>query len=241
MTIDDRLLTRLAELLPKPLDTATREEKQYFSQRVSDTTALVLAEALRSRGLTGTYPVDRNDGRSGVERRLAGGIGAKRVDVTWSTEESGLLAAVSIKSINFRDGRSGNFQKNLTNRRNDLLYESVTLHRRFPYAVLGGFLILDAGAATDQTGRRKSTLDNARYHLRLFRGRRDPAGRDEQYEEIFVSLFGSDPASPSLTTFGGPELSSEISIDDAITSLLERLVERNSDFYEVVDGRLIRR
>lgn len=44
---------------------------------------------------------------------MAGGIGAKKVDITWATEEAGLLLAVSIKTINFRDGRTGNFQKNL--------------------------------------------------------------------------------------------------------------------------------
>lgn len=41
---------------------------------------------------------------------MAGAIGAKRVDVTWATEESGLLLALSIKSINWRDSRSSNFQ-----------------------------------------------------------------------------------------------------------------------------------
>ena len=51
------------------------------------------------------------------------------------------MLALSVKSINFRDRRSRNFQKNLTNRRGDMLFESVTLHRRFPYAVLGGLLL----------------------------------------------------------------------------------------------------
>src|SRR3546814_5928739 len=76
--------------------------------------------------------------RSGAERRMAGGIGAKKVDVTWATEESGLLLGISIKTINFRDVRTRNFQKSLTNRRGDMLIEAVTLHRRFPYAVLAG-------------------------------------------------------------------------------------------------------
>lgn len=180
MSVDQRFRESLTALLPKPPDSAPREAKQHFSQLVSDAAALVLAEELTARGLAGTYPAAGVGGRVGAERRLAGGIGAKRVDVSWSTEQSGLLLGLSIKSINFRDGRSGNFQKNLTNRRGDLLFESVTLHRRFPYAVLGGFLILDSGAATDATPRRKSTFENAGYHLRLFRGRRDPAGREEQ-------------------------------------------------------------
>src|SRR3546814_5010367 len=63
-------------------------------------------------------------GLSGAERRLAGGIGAKKVDVTWATEESGLILAVSVKTILFKDSRTQNFQKNLTNRRADLLNRS---------------------------------------------------------------------------------------------------------------------
>lgn len=91
---------------------------------------------------------------------MSGGIGAKKVDVTWATEESGLLLGISIKSINFRDSRSKNFQKNLTNRRGDMLFEAVTLHRRFPYAVLGGLFFLDSAAESDATTKRRSTFIN---------------------------------------------------------------------------------
>lgn len=238
MTVDERFLQGLAALLPKPPDSAAREAKQNFSQLVSNAAALVLAEELTARGLVGTYPAVGVGGRLGAERRLAGGIGAKRVDVSWATEQSGLLLGLSIKSINFRDGRSGNFQKNLTNRRGDLLFESVTLHRRFPYGVLGGFLILDAGAATDSTERRKSTFENAGYHLRLFRGRRDPAGREEQYEELFVVLFDAESPNPAINVFGGPDLATKTNLDAALATLIEVLAERNSDFYELLDGRL---
>jgi hypothetical protein len=238
VTVDERLLETLRALLPKPADTVGRETKQRFSQRVSDAAALVLAGQLRVLGLKGTFPSSDNITRVGAERRLAGGIGAKRVDVSWATEQSGLLLGLSIKSINFRDGRSGNFQKNLTNRRGDLLFESVTLHRRFPFAVLGGFLILDAGAESDGTARRKSTFANAGYHLRLFRGRRDPAGREEQYEELFISLFDADPVNPTLRTYGGEELATPTTLDAALQTLIERLAERNSDFYEPVAGQL---
>ncbi len=241
MTADDDLLAALAKLLPKPADSAGREAKQAFSQRVSDATAMVLARGLLARGLTGTYPVAAAGARAGAERRLAGGIGAKRVDVSWATDESGLLLGMSVKSINFRDARSQNFQKNLTNRRGDLLIEAVTLHRRFPYAVLGGFFILDAGAASDSTDRRRSTFENAGYHLRLFRGRRDPAGREEQYEELAIALFDAQADTPSLRVFTGPDLGTPTTVDAILDSLLERLAERNSDFYELVDGRLIRR
>ena len=64
----------------------------------------------------------------------------------WATEEAGLIFATSIKTINFQDARSGNYQKNLTNRRGDMLFEAVTLHRRFPYSVLLGLFCFDKGA-----------------------------------------------------------------------------------------------
>lgn len=107
---------------------------------------------------------------------MAGAIGAKRVDVTWATEASGLLFAASIKSINFVDQRTGNYQKNLTNRRGDMLYEAVTLHRRFPYAVLAGFFFLDERARHDGSAKRRSTFENAHQKLRIFGDRDDPGG-----------------------------------------------------------------
>ena len=178
---------RWRELGAKPPDDASQAAKKRYSERVSEAVALVFAQELRERGMRGTRPLRAGgvDG-SGAERRMAGGIGAKKVDVTWATEESGLLLGISIKSINFRDPRTGNFQKNLTNRRGDMLMEAVTLHRRFPYAVLAGFFFLDAGAETDSTqnrdgsARRRSTFLNAHARMKLFTGRDDPAGRDEQ-------------------------------------------------------------
>lgn len=69
------------------------------------------------------------------------------------TEESGLILACSVKTLMFKDGKTKNYQKNLTNRRGDLLIEAVTLHRRFPYSVIAGFLFLDAGAAEERKRR----------------------------------------------------------------------------------------
>src|SRR4051812_49665697 len=99
---------------------------------------------------------------------MAGGLGAKKVDVTWATEESGLLVAVSIKTINFRDQRSGNFQKNLTNRRGDMLFESVTLHRRFPFSVLRGVFFLGKGGAEGDTHPRRPAVVEAPFRPPLF-------------------------------------------------------------------------
>lgn len=239
--VDDLLIAGLRALPPKPPDTARAAQKKNYSEQISNVVARALAEELRLRGLVEARPAPPGVlGLSGAERRLAGGLGPKKVDVSWATEESGLLLAISVKTINFRDGRSGNFQKNLTNRRGDMLFESITLHRRFPYAVLAGFLFLDQDAATDDTGRRRTTFDNAHARLELFSGRRDPAGRDEQYEQLFIVLLDANPFSPRFNAYRVGEPSQPVSMAEALDCLIEMTAKRNADFYEAVGGDLQR-
>ncbi|AYW79008.1 hypothetical protein EGX94_07080 [Propionibacterium acidifaciens] len=206
---------------------------------MSNAVALALAEELRQRGMAEARPSGPGVvGTSGAERRLAGGIGAKKVDVTWATEESGLILAVSVKTILFRDGKSGNYQKNLTNRRADMLNEAVTLHRRFPYAVLGGFLMLDVGAEHDGTQRRRSTFLNVGPRFRLFTGRQDPAGRDEQYEKFYVVLVDLNIFQPTVRVFEVNDLENEVSFDQMFDDLITLVGERNFDLYEGLNGQV---
>ncbi len=196
--IEDLLIGAVKTMPPKPAEDASRAAKKRYSEQLSQALALAFAQCLRDKGLKDARPAPHGILKdSGAERRMSGGIGAKRVDVTWATSESGLLLAVSIKTINSRDKKTGNYQKNLINRRGDMLMEAVTLHRRFPYAVLCGFMFLDRAAASDGTARRQSTFDNAHTRLRLFTGRKDPADRDEQFERLYLVLFDVDnSASP---------------------------------------------
>jgi hypothetical protein len=235
--VDDLLVAALRRLPSKPDDISPAPIKKRYSEQMSELVAQALAEELRQRGMPEARPAPVGQGGlSGAERRLAGGIGAKKVDVTWATEESGLLLALSVKTINFRDLRSGNFQKNLTNRRADMLIEAVTLHRRFPYAVLCGLLFLDAGASRDGTAARRSTALNAHQRLRLFTGRQDPAGRDEQFERLYLILVdasGPDPAY-RVTEVGRPH--EEVQLAAALDAVVDQVAERNFDFYEALDG-----
>ena len=243
--IDEMLVARLARLGPKPADDAGQAAKKHYSESVSEAVALVFAQELRERGLRGTRPLRDGTGEgSGAERRMAGGIGAKKVDVTWATEESGLLLGLSIKSINFRDPHTGNFQKNLTIRRGDMLMEAVTLHRRFPYAVLAGFFLLDVAAEADATqnrdgsARRRSTFLNAHARMKLFAGRDDPAGRDEQFEGMYVTLLDSSPDNIVVRTteVGCPD--APVPLAKVFDDLVTQVAERNPDFYQAVDGRI---
>ncbi len=239
--IDDLLLTALKTLQTKPPDSASREVKRAYSEQMSAKVAVAIADELRQRGMKEARPSGPGDvGTSGAERRLAGGIGAKKVDVTWTTEESGLLLAISVKTINFRDGRSKNFQKNLTNRRGDMVGEALTLHRRFPYAVVAGLLFLDKDAKSDQTRQRKSTFENAFPRLRIFTGRQDPAGRDEQFERLYLLLVDANPFTPTLECYQVSDPTTALALDDVLDELVTLVAERNFDFYEASDGRVRR-
>lgn len=223
----------------KPADDAPQATKKNYNEKLSAAVALAVSAELRSRGMREARPTGPGEaGASGAERRLAGGIGAKKVDVTWATEESGLILAVSVKTILFRDGSTQNFQKNLTNRRADLLNEAVTLHRRFPYAVLAALLIFDVGAESDGTSRRKSTFLNAGPRLRLFTGRQDPAGRDEQYEKFYVLLADLNDISPSIRAYEANDLLTEVPLTAAFDTLVSLIGERNFDLYEGLDGHV---
>ena len=237
--IDDILAAGLKRAGDKPPDHARTPEKKAYSEKVSAAVAMAVANELRERGLRGTRPAPPGEfDVSGAERRMAGGIGAKKVDVTWATEEGGLLLAISIKGINFRDRRSNNFQKNLTNRRGDMLFEAVTLHRRFPYAVLGGLLFLDKDASGDETPRRRSTFVNAHARFRLFTGREDPGGRDEQYERLYIVLLDASSAHARLEAYQVGEPKGSVPMTEVLDELVSLVAIRNSDFYEYKDGSL---
>lgn len=252
--IDDLFDTALRSLEAKPTDNASAPEKKAYSEKLSAAIALALADELRHRGLKEARPAGPGqlDSASGAERRMAGGIGAKKVDVTWATEEAGLLLGISIKTINFRDNKTGNFQKNLTNRRGDMLMEAVTLHRRFPYAVLAAFFFLDSGAKNDHertkpdalfkslpaTARRRSTFLNAHARLRLFTDRNDPAGRDEQFERFYIFLVEATPESSHIEAYKVGEPNTPLPLSDILDDLLVLTAERNPDFYEYDSGRL---
>jgi hypothetical protein len=240
-TADALVSEALESIHPRPSDDASRPDKKNFAEKLSRVMAQAFAAAFRARGMTECLPKAHDaPGPSGGERRMAGGIGAKKVDVSWSTDTSGLILALSVKSINFPDARTRNFQKNLTNRRGDMLYEAVTLHRRFPFAVIGGFLFLDARAGSDGSAQRNSTLTNAHQHLRLFTGRRDPGSREDQLERVYIVQYDMSDTSMIVTRQAGWLNGPPVTLDETIDELMELIAERNADLYEVKDGHIKR-
>ena len=121
-----------------------------------------------------------------------------------------------------------------------MLMEAVTLHRRFPYAVLAALFFLDKDAEQDGTTKRRSTFINAHSRLQLFNNRGDPAGREEQFERFYVALLDASPESVTLRPFAVGDAVNQLSMNEILDEVLKLTAQRDPDFYEFVDGRLQR-
>lgn len=217
----------------KPADSEPQAAKKNYAEKLSNELARYLAQRLRELGLEGCQP----DEKGGRERQFAGGIGPKKVDVSYATDEDGLVLGLSVKSICFRDKKTKNFQKNLTNRRGDLLAEATTLHQRFPYAVIGGFFVFEEGAASDGTNNRPSTFLTAHEYFRAFDRRSTESNAVQKFEALGIALYQpNEPFSVSCFAAGRPH--TPVSADDFLSALLERVAERNPDRFRFAEGKI---
>jgi len=173
-----------------PGDDARQDAKKRYSEILSTNLAAEVARDLEVLGFEDIRPGPGGRG----EREFQGGLGPKRVDVSYSDYRHGLILAVSIKTICFAP-----FGKNLKNRFGDLCTEAVSLHLRFPYAVICGLFGFPLAADMDHTGGR--TLSTFRRAVRLFgaiTGRAEYTDPAEKFEDVTCLLF--DPLGQTTPT-----------------------------------------
>lgn len=167
---------------------ATQAQKKRYSELLSAAIAQEVADGLRSVGLPNVRPARGGPG----ERTFQGGLGPKKVDVSYADERHGLLLAVSVKTIT-----SAPFGKNLKNRFADLCTEAITLHMRFPYSVVCGLFAFPVMADQDVTkGRRMSTFRRAMRLFASISGRKDYTDPGEKFESVTLLLF--HPITPKV-------------------------------------------
>jgi len=186
------LIDAIVKAGSKPPDSAEQSVKKRYSEILSHALAMEIAEGLRSVGFAQVKPL--RDGKK--EKEFQGGLGPKRVDVSFSDEQHGLLLGVSIKSICFSP-----FGKNLKNRFSDLCTEAVTLHMRFPYSVLTGFFAMPVTADEDLSRIRvKSTFLRATHLFSTISGRRNYTDPGEKFEGFTMMKFNDigAPGGPSF-------------------------------------------
>ena len=204
-----------------PSADAIQAHKKRYSELLSAHLAPEIAEGLRAVGLPNVRPLRGGPG----ERAFQGGLGPKKVDVTYSDEQHGLMLAVSVKSISVPP-----FGKNLKNRFADLCTEAITLHMRFPYSVVCALFAFPVYADTDVTpGRPLSTFRRAMKLLSTISGREDYTGPGEKFENVTMMLFVPQTQAgpkPSIQLFDAVT-EKEISEADYFRSLRRIFNDRN--------------
>lgn len=164
------------------LRAAPQAEKKRYSERLSSFLATEAAKGLREAGFPNVKPLVGGPG----EKAFQGGLGPKRVDVSYADERHGLLLAVSVKTICIPP-----YGKNLKNRFGDLCTEAITLHMRFPYSVIGALFAMPEDADQDTTAlRRMSTFRRASMLFGTISGREEHSSAADKFENVMMMLFG---------------------------------------------------
>ena len=206
----------------RPPDTAPQAQKKRYSELLSHHLAEEVAASLRAAGFPDVKPIPGGPG----EKAFQGGLGPKKVDVSYADERHGLLLAVSIKSINFAP-----FGKNLKNRFSDLCTEAITLHMRFPYSVVSALFAFpdEADLDTREGGRSQSTFRRATKLLGTISGRREYTDPGEKFENVAMMLFRplSDSGELPEARLFQAETGGEITEDQYFAMLLDIYNSRN--------------
>ena len=182
-----------------PDQTATRDIKKRYSEQLSRNLAVQVADGLRKAG----FPRVKPEPGGPQEKEFQGGLGPKKVDVSYSDEQHGLIFAVSIKTITAQP-----FGKNLKNRFGDLCTEAITLHMRFPYSIVCALfafpITADQDHSTERGRRQISTFQRATQLFGTISGRRDYTDPGEKFEDVTMMLLHpvlNDGSTPSVRLF----------------------------------------
>jgi hypothetical protein len=207
-----------------PDQSAPQHVKKRYSERLSRNLAIHVAEGLRKAGFPRVKP--ERDGPQ--EKEFQGGLGPKKVDLSYSDEQHGLIFAVSIKTIT-----SPPFGKNLKNRFGDLCTEAITLHMRFPYSIVCALFAFPITADQDHSieprRRQVSTFQRATQLFGTISGRRDYTDPGEKFEDVTMMLLHpvlNDGSTPSVKLFDA-RTKEELSEDAYFSRLLDMHNRRN--------------
>ena len=198
----------------------TQSTKKGYSERLSRLLAEEVADGLRNAGFPKVSPE-----RGGPqEKEFQGGLGPKKVDVSYADERNGLLLAVSIKTISYAP-----FGKNLKNRFGDLCTEAITLHLRFPYSVVTSLFAFPVSASLDTDKKREvSTFHRAMRLMATIAGRRDYTDPGEKFESVALMLYvpAITGETPSMRLFDAVT-EAEISEREYFSRIREAFLKRN--------------
>ena len=171
--------------------------KRGWSERFANGCAVAIADGFRtsrigdSRSKRSVLPVSLEGGTEPLTP--LGSSSSKRIDVTIVDPILGLEVGVSLKGMNFRDGSSGNFDKNVTRCLYETADEMRLVHEHLPHAFMAGVFFLPLDATTDKTDRAPSSFANSVLKLRERTTRLDVAlaAHASRCDASFVALYST--------------------------------------------------
>jgi hypothetical protein len=186
-SIEDTIRPELEIAGERDLAQTTAQKKNY-AESLSRALAQRFANALRP-SFPGILPDPTGIGQ---ESRARTAKGIKKLDVNYSTVELGLGLGVSIKTVNFRDGKTRRYTKNYTRADGELRAEASDYHVRQPYAILVGVVFLPLDACDDGS-QAPSSFGQAVTIFRFRAGRHEPTGDPNLFEKVFIGLYDTSP------------------------------------------------
>jgi hypothetical protein len=242
-------LTRWSDLTPEPAivealryagprPTDGQNQKRHWSEKFANACAIAVATQLRSSELN-AKTIRPQSIEAGTEPLTPLGAGtSKRIDVTVVDAILGLEVGVSLKGLNFRDAKSGNFDKNLTGRLYELGDEVRLVHEHLPHAFMAGIFFMPLASTADKTAIANSSFANTVIKLRERTGRLDAAlashalrcdaayvalytckGEDDQFPEGLLRFFNVDKAPPRR---GRPRVDETWSLKEMVSEVVSK-------------------
>jgi len=214
---------------PRPPDTASRETKKNFAERLSREIAVFLASKVRELG--GAFTACRPGPDGGVEAITLAGDETKKVDVSLKAHD-GLILVISVKTINHASPRGKtrkfvDWNRNVANRTGDLRMEALVVHRRHPYAVLAGFFAFEAGADRRvPKGGTRSTFAGACARFSAMSGRSNPKNEEDRFEHFAAMKY--DSATGEVTIVRPEDDARPITVEEWLHEIRVTVRKRNA-------------
>ena len=173
----------LAAAAPRPDRTDSWQKKNAYAVRFADAAASAMADDLspRMRGV-----------EASPKRVATSALGAKQLDVNFSTPATGLALGISLKSVHIRETSGAQrYTHNKKRNEEELRIEAIGYHKRQPYAVMVGVLFLPFDSCDDAKAGSSSFGSWVR-HLRPYAGRSGPHDDVDRFEKIYIALYEPD-------------------------------------------------
>lgn len=195
------------------IEGADQQLKKNWSNRFADACARMVATEVAAHPHFASSEVRPNANTNAEPVTFFVGGKRKKVDVVVSSLAVGLQLGISLKGMNFRDGRGLQFDKNLTGRTYELEDEIRVIRRTLPMAYIAALYFMPIAATTDKSSTSTSSFARTVEHLRARVGRDDPASptQADRLDMAVIALYVPGDHEKAIGASGDPSSTFEYS------------------------------